>query len=74
MEQEYFEFRTVSESDRGLDLNKMRDCPFCGKPIAVNSLNCLYCGKTVYQSKTRAGWMIPAVLFLILSFLAMLFF
>ena len=58
MNEERFDYRSVSEEKEELDFSKLTPCPKCKKPIPHDATMCLYCGEEIIfrEKKSWAVW------------------
>lgn len=69
----YFDFQEHQELEEELDFKRLKDCPFCRKPIPYNSISCLYCGRSLSSSR-RPKWMVWVAIIVIIAFTLLIIF
>lgn len=73
MDEEYFDFRDVTEENEQLDFDRLISCPHCEKPIPQDATMCLYCGEETTSHKRSIGLAWVAVIVLIVFIIFCLF-
>ena len=69
---EYFDFRSEEELPEEYSGKKI-DCPHCNRPVAAESLFCLYCGEALSPERKSSWLAVVAVLVLIALLLWLIF-
>lgn len=64
---DYFDFITEDEQPEEPSSQK-RMCPHCDRPISVDSLFCLYCGRAVSSGK-KSNWIVATIIIVLAAFI-----
>ncbi|MBU1121893.1 MAG: zinc ribbon domain-containing protein [Candidatus Omnitrophica bacterium] len=72
MNNNYFDYQSISQEDEGLDYANLKPCPHCKKPIPANATLCLYCGESVSFDGGGRAWIVWVAVFVLLTFITLI--
>ena len=67
MNQESFDFQSLSEQEEQLDFDKLIPCPHCKKPILQDAGMCYYCGRDAIVYK-KPRWVVWVAIIVVIAF------
>ncbi|MCP4653079.1 MAG: hypothetical protein GY858_06835 [Candidatus Omnitrophica bacterium] len=71
MNQDFFDYKEVSESEEKLNYAKLIECPYCKKQIAHDATMCYFCGEEV-DYKQKSSWVSWVAILVLITFLALI--